>query len=66
MKVKIFTAIIVLGLITVIPTVYGQLTLGSEAKQESIEVKININGEINVKHIVSSVSYTHLTLPTKA
>ena len=54
MKVKIFIAIIVLGLITVIPTVYGQLTLGSEAKQESIEVKINIDGEISVKHIVSS------------
>ena len=54
MKIKIFTAIIVLGLITVIPAVYGQLTLGSEAKQESIEVKINTNGEISVKHIVSS------------
>ena len=54
MKIIIFTAIIVLGLITVIPAVYGQLTLGSEAKQESIEVKINTNGEISVKHIVSS------------
>ena len=54
MKVEIFTAIIVLGLITVIPTVYGQLTIGSEVKQESIEVKINTNGEISVKHIVSS------------
>ena len=28
--------------------------IGSEAKQESIEVKINTNGEISVKHIVSS------------
>ncbi|RMW33691.1 MAG: hypothetical protein EA437_05980, partial [Candidatus Nitrosomarinus sp.] len=54
MNSKIISAIIILGLITVIPTVYGQLTIGSEAKQESIEVKINTNGEISVKHIVSS------------
>ena len=54
MNKKTISAIVILGLITVIPTVYGQLTLGSEAKQESIEVKINIDGEINVKHIVSS------------
>jgi len=54
MNQKIISAIIIFGLITVIPTVYGQLTIGSEAKQESIEVKINTNGEISVKHIVSS------------
>ena len=54
MNKRTISAIIILGLITVIPTVYGQLTIGSEAKQESIEVKINTNGEISVKHIVSS------------
>ena len=54
MNSKIISAIIIFGLITVIPTVYGQLTIGSEAKQESIEVKINTNGEIKVKHIVST------------
>jgi len=54
MNSKIISAIIIFGLITVIPTVYGQLTIGSEAKQESTEVKINTNGEISVKHIISS------------
>ena len=54
MNQKIIFTIIIFGLITVIPTVYGQLTLGSEAKQELIELKINPDGEINVKHIVSS------------
>ena len=53
MNHKIISTIIIFGLITVIPTVYGQLTLGGEAKQELIEVKINLNGEINVKHIVN-------------
>ena len=54
MDQKIIFTIIIFSLITVIPTAYGQLTLGSEAKQELIEVKINPDGEINVKHIVSS------------
>ena len=54
MKQKIISAIIIFGLLAVIPTVYGQLSLGSEAKQESIEVKINPKGEINVKHVISS------------
>jgi hypothetical protein len=53
MNHKIISTIIIFGLITVIPTVYGQLTLGGEAKQELIEVKINLDGEINVKHIVN-------------
>ncbi len=56
MNQKIISTIIIFCLITVIPTAYGQLTLGSEVKQELIELKINPNGEINVKHIVSSSS----------
>ena len=56
MKQKIISAIIIFGLLAVIPTVYGQLSLGSEAKQESVEVKINPDGEIKVEHIVSSSS----------
>jgi hypothetical protein len=53
MNQKIISTIIIFGLLTVIPTAYGQLSLGSEAKQELIEVKINPDGEINVKHVVS-------------
>ncbi|WP_067960016.1 hypothetical protein [Nitrosopumilus sp. Nsub] len=54
MNTKIISAILIFGLITVIPTVYGQLTIGSELKQESIEVKINLDGEIDVRHLISS------------
>jgi len=53
MNQKIISTIIIFGLISVIPTSYGQLTIGSDAKQELIEVKISPIGEINVKHIVS-------------
>ena len=62
MNQKIISTIIIFSLITVIPTAYGQLTLGSEAKQELIELKINPDGEINVKHIVSS-SNMPVTVP---
>jgi len=54
MNQKIISTILIFTLISVIPTAYGQFNLGSEAKQESIELKINLDGEINVKHIVSS------------
>ena len=53
MNQKIISTIIIFSLIIVVPTAYGQLTLGSEAKQELIEVKISPTGEIKVKHIVS-------------
>jgi len=65
MNAKIISAILIFGLITVIPTVYGQLTLGSEANQELIEVKINLDGEVSVKHIVrpSSMGSTLFLFP---
>ena len=62
MNQKIIFTIIIFSLITVIPTAYAQLTLGSEAKQELIELKINPDGEINVKHIVGS-SNMPVTVP---
>jgi len=54
MNAKIISAILIFGLITVIPTVYGQLSIGPEAKQESIEVKIDLEGKIHVKHVVEA------------
>ena len=53
MNQKIISTIIIFSLVVTIPTSYGQLNLGSEAKQELIELKINLDGEINVKHVVS-------------
>lgn len=52
MNKKILSIIVIFTLILVIPTANAQLTIGSEAKQELIEVKINLKGEVDVKHIV--------------
>ena len=54
MNTKILSIFAIFTLILVIPTANAQLSIGSEAKQELIEVKINPKGEINVKHIVKS------------
>jgi len=54
MNRKIILIFAIFTLILVIPTANAQLTIGSEAKQELIEVKINDKGEVDVKHIVKA------------
>ena len=54
MNKKIISIFAIFTLILIIPTANAQLTIGSEAKQELIEVKINLKGEVDVKHIVRS------------
>ena len=61
MNNKFTSIIIIFSLILVIPIANAQLTLGGEASQESIEVKMNIEGEVSVKHVVRA-SNTGATL----
>ena len=44
----------VFSLILVIPTSYAQLTIGADAEQKSIQMKLDTNGTVSVKHVVSS------------
>ena len=62
MNQKIIFMVVIFGLVTFIPIVYGQLSIGVEAKQELTEIKIGHNGEINVKHVVKPTSM-QATLP---
>ena len=54
MNTKIISAIIIFGVIAIIPTAYGQLGLGAEANQKSIEAFIDKSENVNAKHIVYS------------
>ena len=54
MNRKIISIFAIFTLILVIPTANAQLTVGSDVKQELIEVKINDKGEVDVKHIVKA------------
>jgi len=62
MNQKIIFMVVIFGLVTFIPIVYGQLSIGEEVKQESTKIKIGHNGEINVKHVVKPTSM-QATLP---
>ena len=59
MNNSIFLIVVVFSLILVIPVSHAQLTIGADAEQKSIELKLDTDGTVNVK----PVSYTHLTLP---
>jgi len=54
MNKNIFLMIVVFSLVLVIPTSHAQLTIGANAEQELIEMKLNIDGTVSMKHVVSS------------
>jgi hypothetical protein len=54
MNSKIYLIVLLLALVTVIPTASAQLSLGVEANQEIIEVKLNKSEIVNVKHVISA------------
>ena len=56
MKTKIFGLLVILSLIVVIPIADAQISIGQKANQKSVEVIINSEGEVHVKHIVHKSS----------
>ena len=56
MNTKIFGFLVILLIIFVIPVADAQISIGEKAKQESVEVIINSDGKIHVKHVVVSSS----------
>jgi len=54
MNSQIYLIVLVLALITVIPAASAQLSLGTEANQKLIEVKLNKSEIVNVKHVISA------------
>jgi hypothetical protein len=54
MKNQIYLITLVLALVTVIPTASAQFSLGVEANQEIIEVKLNKLEIVNVKHVITA------------
>jgi len=54
MNNQIYLILLVLALVTVIPTASAQLSLGVEANQKLIEVELNKSEIINVKHVIAA------------
>ncbi|HEY5735509.1 MAG TPA: hypothetical protein VIS47_03005 [Nitrosopumilus sp.] len=57
MNTKIFAILIILITISLVPLAYAQISIGEIAVQKSVEVTINSNGEVRVKHVVSSSNF---------
>jgi len=53
MNSKIFGFLVVLLIISIIPTIDAQISFGEKAAQKSIEIVINSSGDVHVKHVVS-------------
>jgi len=51
---KVIGFLIILSIIFVIPVADAQLSIGAKAVQKSVEVIINSNGEVHVKHVIIS------------
>ena len=56
MKTEILGFLVILSLIVVIPIADAQISIGQKANQKSVEVIINSEGEVHVKHIVHKSS----------
>ena len=54
MNSQIFGFLAVLFLITVIPTVDAQISIGQKAVQKTVEININSDGNVHVKHVIHS------------
>ena len=56
MNNQIYVIVLFLSLVTVIPSVSAQLSVGEEANQKLIEVELNKSEIVNVKHVISASS----------
>ena len=54
MNNQIYLVVLLLALVTVIPTASAQLSLGGEANQKLIEVKLDKSEIVNVKHVIAA------------
>ena len=54
MNSRIFGFLIVLSVIIIIPVVDAQISIGEKAVQKSVEVVINSEGNVHVKHVIAS------------
>ena len=54
MNNQIYLIILLLALVIVIPTASAQLSLGAEANQKLIEVKLDKSEMVNVKHVIAA------------
>ncbi|AFS81699.1 hypothetical protein NKOR_09250 [Candidatus Nitrosopumilus koreensis AR1] len=56
MNSKIFVILVIISLISVIPTSYAQVSVADKAIQELVEVRIDSDGSVQVIHVIKSAT----------
>ena len=56
MKSKIFAVLVIVSLVTVIPTSYAQVTIAEKANQKLVEVRIDSEGNVHVIHVIDNAN----------
>ena len=56
MNTKIFGFLVILLIISIIPVADAQISIGEKASQKSVEIIINSDGEVHVKHVIGSLN----------
>lgn len=56
MNSKIYGFLVIFLIISIIPTIDAQVSFGEKASQRSVEITINSEGDVHVKHVVAPAS----------
>ncbi|WP_428325176.1 hypothetical protein [Nitrosopumilus sp.] len=56
MNSKIFAVLVIVSLVTVIPTAYAQVTIAEKASQKLVEVRIDLEGNVHVIHVIDNAN----------
>ena len=61
MNTKIFGFLVILLIISIVPVADAQISIGEKSNQRSVEVFINSDGGVHVKHVVTSSNVPNQT-----
>jgi len=61
MNTKIFGFLVILLIISIVPVADAQISIGEKSNQRSVEVIINSDGNVHIKHIVASSNLPNQT-----
>ena len=56
MNTKIFAVLVIVSLVTVVPTSYAQVTIADKANQKLVEVRIDSEGNVHVIHVIDNAN----------
>ena len=56
MNSKIFAVLVIISLVTFIPTSYGQISIAEKANQKLVEVRIDSEGNVHAIHVIDNTN----------